>query len=1130
MGKLKKRGFLFSTDALIAIGIIFLVIVMAFPLIRHSTQSSQIHYDVISTLSNLKASEADNAYIESLIEQGVIEDPNKPLLEIIGEFYVSNITIAKNIGQSILQDLDTKENIGIWYGSDLIASKNITSYEEASSSDITKQVISGIQQGGSVTGFSARAYLSNKVRKKYFYFGGYIGEGNLSTQVDVNGTVQEASLEIATNQSFSVYINNNFQGSYSGTSTTTPQEFNLTTSSFTNGTNLVELRGNNLAVSGGFLRIEYQTEAQYEQPTRYYFPGVDGIVNIYDGFYIPGNLNSLSMMLHYNSNTEIFLTIGNKTVFNNTSSGETTTSFTNSQLASLLDYSSLSDKTTPIRLGLKNVSIIGSGLSNIDVVLITDTSGSMDWRLNSDTTGTTRTNCSDPSIYNPSTKRISLAKCLDKSFIETILNSSSDSRVALVSFSNDADNYIDLTRDESSLINEIDSYSASGATCVSCAINRAYKILESSSDSSRIKFIVAMTDGVTNRRSTATCNDLYAEGSSSSALAAGSNVFLIKQAQWNNLTSPLSTDINDIDIYSSNLGFGVGSSGKIIKWDGSSWSLVSSPVSTTLSGIDIYNSTFALAVGSSGSVIKWNGNSWSTLTTVSGGPTLSSVSILSNSLIFASGRVGSGSASQRGRIYKSTNLGSSWNQDYAGGSNIRGIKIVNSSLAFAVGDSGQIVKWTGSWSSTSSPTSEDLYAINSNGTKIVAVGGENGKSIAIESTGGSWSKTLDVSADSLRDIEILNSQILAVGEGSTIYEKSSSWARNFNIPVAYEGLLTQGVSCTSDEESCSETSSFPAINANYSACKTHQDLGATIYSVGFGPIESCGFANITLQAIAQCGNGTFYSSSNATILQKFYSEIAESIIKVSFSEQTVSTQGNISTRLYPDSYIEFNYTNNVQPYGLAITTEKTFDSSTTGTFNVPSNTTVAEAQVLSYSGPKWTSNVIVNGISIYNLSKYGSSYLPLGDPYIINIPQSAINASNNIFLNTGVSPQNTSSGSASNKIIYTIIKNATGYSPIATFANGCIWNMQFESGKNLTAPIPSSYNGSQLCFYREDIFQYSTNDALQLAVFRLLQSLDLDSNGKIDIDLDESEVDIAITQLTGIPYEWSTEVQVRLWR
>jgi hypothetical protein len=266
------------------------------------------------------------------------------------------------------------------------------------------------------------------------------------------------------------------------------------------------------------------------------------------------------------------------------------------------------------------------------------------------------------------------------------------------------------------------------------------------------------------------------------------------------------------------------------------------------------------------------------------------------------------------------------------------------------------------------------------------------------------------------------------------------------------------------------------------------------------------------------------------LLQQFYATIAQQIIQLTYTEQTSSTVGNISATLYPDSYIEFNYTTSATPYGLVITTEKQFDNTTTGTFTTPANTTHAEARVSSYSGAKWTSFTSINNVTVYNITAYGTDYSRIGDPASIQLPTFLIQQNNIIKLLNGIAPQNVSVGSVYNKIITTLVKNASGYSPIAAVAQGCIWDIQFDDNANITLPVPANYTGTAHCHYLSLQQDYDSNDAAQTAVFRLLQSLDLNNNGQVDIVLSERDIDIALSQLVGIPYTWSTEVQVRTWR
>ena len=102
-----KKGIFFSTDAFIAISIILLVLLIAFPTLKKTQRDTEIHYDILTTLSSLQLWESDNAYLQTLIAQGTINNTNKSFLEQIGELYVTDIDIARALTESILEDIET---------------------------------------------------------------------------------------------------------------------------------------------------------------------------------------------------------------------------------------------------------------------------------------------------------------------------------------------------------------------------------------------------------------------------------------------------------------------------------------------------------------------------------------------------------------------------------------------------------------------------------------------------------------------------------------------------------------------------------------------------------------------------------------------------------------------------------------------------------------------------------------------------------------------------------------------------------------------------------------------------------------------------------------------------------------
>ena len=53
-----------------------------------------------------------------------------------------------------------------------------------------------------------------------------------------------------------------------------------------------------------------------------YLTGVDGVVNLYSSFYVPGDLKSVNMFLNYSTNYPMFVSFGNVTVYSKNATGD----------------------------------------------------------------------------------------------------------------------------------------------------------------------------------------------------------------------------------------------------------------------------------------------------------------------------------------------------------------------------------------------------------------------------------------------------------------------------------------------------------------------------------------------------------------------------------------------------------------------------------------------------------------------------------------------------------------------------------------------------------------------------------------------------------------------------------------
>src|SRR3989344_2143192 len=498
-----KRGVFFSIDALLSFTIILIIILLAFPLVKVNKYDAPIAGDILVALSSLKMGEISDSYIQSLIVSGVL-DQNKTALEQIGMLTITDESLAKTITSIILEELETKENIGIWYGNKLIYSHNNTAYENASNILTERHIISGIgglNGTGFLSGYSARAFLSSTYITAYSYFGGYVGEGNLSKRIDYSGNISSAEIELAINNNFTLYINGINSGNYSKSpSDTTPIKYSLDgyKDNFISGENTIELEG----------------------------------INLYDGLSVNEQLTSMDIFLHYRLPYDSFLNIGNTTIWNGSSDVDSTVSISNTQLSSILNYGLLSNSTVPIRLGSQNFSVILNDTGNADVILITAASDSMNYSISQDGILGIRRNCTDPLLYDPTTARISLAQCLDKEFIDSILNLSGN-RMAIINYFGEQlegggsrkglVNRTDILTGNAQLLKDaVDSYTTNfplqgenyllphGGACISCSINSAWKILkENSNTSTRKQFVIVMSDGVPTHKSVAGSDTNY---------------------------------------------------------------------------------------------------------------------------------------------------------------------------------------------------------------------------------------------------------------------------------------------------------------------------------------------------------------------------------------------------------------------------------------------------------------------------------------------------------------------------------------------------------------------------------------------------------------------------------------------
>ena len=274
-------------------------------------------------------------------------------------------------------------------------------------------------------------------------------------------------------------------------------------------------------------------------------------------------------------------------------------------------------------------------------------------------------------------------------------------------------------------------------------------------------------------------NDEWMVGSAVGAVAS--------IAHWNGVAwtafappnVPVAVNLNSVQMLSSSDGWAVGQGGTIIRWDGSSWKSIASPVASpnNLRGVWLASSGDGWAVGDAAvpvsQIFRWNGANWNLYQTSPVAAQLNAIHGSGTTNVFAVGN--SPGAGSPPAIVRWTG-GPAWtNISPAGvavGLNLYGVFAVNPSLAFAVGDTGTMLRWDGTlWASILSGTPNTLRGIwMASSTDGWAVGDAG---TIVRWNGLAWAAETSPTANQLNSVQALTStDVWAVGNLGTILHRN----------------------------------------------------------------------------------------------------------------------------------------------------------------------------------------------------------------------------------------------------------------------------------------------------------------------------------------------------------------------
>ncbi|MBN2095265.1 MAG: DUF2341 domain-containing protein [Candidatus Aenigmarchaeota archaeon] len=504
------KGIVFSLDLVLGISLMVLLLASNYYLFSPQPfyeetgmdQKSALARDFLEALATMRVNETTQSPTLNQLKGGGLTDDEMELsvLDFILTYWAysnregdyTKRDYAENITKELINATRCLEryNFSLSIGSDPV----VGDYAGTQNSVVVSSLIENTYSSNSRHGYMARAYLNGikTERSRYLYFGGFVGQGNISALLELPEyeSVTGAELNVFSGANLSLYINSNFSG-YFSINESAP---NFTANIVSSGINISNFReGNNTLgilfnstdyrysyIGGGFLRVDYTTSAFYDEKPglveEYRFPGIEGLINVYDGVYLQGNVTEIH--LHYYNEipgSEVYLNFANATLYNSNASGESLIELNESNISeglagAGLNVQGLTGSTVPLRVGIRSLNYTrGQGFG--DAVLITDVSGSMS---TCDVYSNNSCDCdAPPPCYR---NRINVAKDSDREFVSGMLGLNGN-RVGLVSFDDALSGSISLTGDNQTLQSEIDTYVSGGGTCICCGIEKSTELL-----------------------------------------------------------------------------------------------------------------------------------------------------------------------------------------------------------------------------------------------------------------------------------------------------------------------------------------------------------------------------------------------------------------------------------------------------------------------------------------------------------------------------------------------------------------------------------------------------------------------------------------------------------------------------
>ncbi len=985
------------------------------------------------------------------------------------------------------------------------------------------RMVSGVSRDRAPRGYMSTASISQAgaENSEYFYFGNYVGEGNVSGIVELppHDKITSVYMEVDAASNFSLningldagYYNVSEQGFFADEWYVCDENFREDIcQSMEDGDNLFEFEflGEESNIGGGFIRIDYNRSYSMDEFDdsgfqRKKFPGIDGIINLYDSFEVPGELESLDFYLEYDTDVDIYMNVGNVTLHEG--SGDNEVFIDDDEVTETfnqhgIDYTSLSNNTVPLRIGVSDIGEIPGVDADPDVVSVTDVSGNMQARLHD-------------SEYHD---KWEASEAANKKFLE-IFENATQARAGLSAFNNEIYSYYPLSYEKEPLISEIDEWGTGEPTCVGCGVLMGTTNLLMRQLPEENPYVKPFSNG---------SNWFYSEEEHD-----GWNERDFDHSDWENITAPATDqglEESDSFFFRKEFDYGLNEYRQPF-------------LSVSSSGeTDVYLNG-QLIDSFEGEGIYWDRifGGWKN---VSGLWHISEHDSVSGETSWyfgiAESRHFMTDKRERGAM-ESPWIDASGEEPLTFSHRLDIDDHQQNHAAYLEVDYGDGWETLEEYNQPTDGWEDESLDVGEEGALRFRFRFDSIREVDELYEG--WYVD-DVSFEGFKS-DVLEPEILEEEDNVLAINSSVDDEPFFDAELSAEEYRKRSMILLSGGSSNQRTELEEFIyhdegNENdaqdhtvEAACRANKNHNVTVHSVAF--VDEDDDESIEeLEAAAECGGGDFYRVDPDELVSVF-EELSHDILEASMEEQMVVAEESLDDSLSPESHVNISFKEEINDsgYGMVPLTFESnrfggeVESPKNGSFYIPGDTEVLSADMISYSSRYWVDRVKKEHEgewkNVFSLEKFGENYEELGAPFQISIPPEKITGGENLLsVDTGSSPDNRTGGSPYTSVVYEIlVEGGSGYGDV------------FERAEGGTREVDTRYGSFVLEVGNESDEWDNSSDAVNDAFDRLLEKLDVTGDGKIDFMVDEDFFEFETNVMDGLRWIWGpSRVSVEVWK